>query len=327
MNSTYASLLIVGFLAVVLLLEGVFLFWSDTSSPEFKRVRDRIQGLVKGEPGRPRSGNGDFLKKRLYSRSPPVHRFLAHSLWVQRLDKLLMQSGSRRNVEFFLWTTLAAGVSGILMSLILGWTWFSGGLITVALILLPWINLKMKRAQRVRLMEKQLPDALDLICRSLRAGHAFSASLSMVGNEAPEPIASEFKATFDEISFGVSTKNAMLDLAERVPNDDIRYFVMAVLVQLETGGNLTELLASLANLMRERFKLMGKVRVLAAEGKLSAYILTGLPFFLALVLNAVNPGYLNVLFTDPIGVKMLMGVSVLMGVGIFFLWRIVVIRV
>lgn len=119
----------------------------------------------------------------------------------------------------------------------------------------------------------------------------------------------------------------MLDLAERVPNEDIRYFVMAVLVQLETGGNLTELLSSLANLMRERFKLMGKIRVLAAEGKLSAYILTALPFFLAFVLNVVNPGYLNVLFTDPIGVKMLIGVSVLMGVGIFFLWRIVVIRV
>lgn len=327
MNSTYALLMIFGFLAAVLLLEGMFLLWSDTSSPEFKRVRDRIQGLVKGEVGRPKGGSSNYFKQRLYSQSPPVHRFLSHFSWAKTLDKLIMQSGSKWDVMFFLLTSLAAGAAGVLLALILGWSGFIGGLVTVTLILLPWINLKMKRAQRVSLMEKQLPDALDLICRSLRAGHAFSASLSMVGNEAPEPIASEFKATFDEITFGGSTKNAMLDLAERVPNDDIRYFVMAVLVQLETGGNLTELLSSLAKLMRERVKLMGKIRVLAAEGKLSAYILTGLPFFLAFVLNVVNPGYLNVLFTDPIGVKMLIGVSVLMVVGIFFLWRIVVIRV
>lgn len=326
MNSTYAMLLIFGFLAVVLMLEGVFLLWTDTRSPEFKRVRERLQGLVKGESSRPKGGSG-FLKQRLFSNSPPVHGFLSHFSWVFHLDKLIVQAGSKRDVQQFLLTSLVAGGAGIVLTLILRWSWFSGGLITLALIALPWMNLKLQRSKRLQLMEKQLPDALDLICRALRAGHAFSAALSMVGDEAAEPIASEFKTTFDEIMFGVSTKNAMLNLAERVPNEDIRYFVMAVLVQLETGGNLTELLSSLANLMRERFKLMGKIRVLAAEGKLSAYILTGLPFFLALTLNVINPGYLNILFTDPIGVKMLIGVSVLMVIGIFFLWRIVVIRV
>ena len=326
MNSTYAMLLIFGFLAVVLMLEGVFLLWTDTRSPEFKRVRERLQGLVKGESSRPKGGSG-FLKQRLFSNSPPVHGFLSNFSWVFHLDKLIVQAGSKRDVQQFLLTSLVAGGAGIVLTLILRWSWFSGGLITLALIALPWMNLKLQRSKRLQLMEKQLPDALDLICRALRAGHAFSAALSMVGDEAAEPIASEFKTTFDEIMFGVSTKNAMLNLAERVPNEDIRYFVMAVLVQLETGGNLTELLSSLANLMRERFKLMGKIRVLAAEGKLSAYILTGLPFFLALTLNVINPGYLNILFTDPIGVKMLIGVSVLMVIGIFFLWRIVVIRV
>lgn len=326
MNSTYAMLLIFGFLAVVLMLEGVFLLWTDTRSPEFKRVRERLQGLVKGESSRPKGGSG-FLKQRLFSNSPAVHGFLSHFSWVFHLDKLIVQAGSKRDVQQFLLTSLVAGGAGIVLTLILRWSWFSGGLITLVLIALPWMNLKLQRSKRLQLMEKQLPDALDLICRALRAGHAFSAALSMVGDEAAEPIASEFKTTFDEIMFGVSTKNAMLNLAERVPNEDIRYFVMAVLVQLETGGNLTVLLSSLANLMRERFKLMGKIRVLAAEGKLSAYILTGLPFFLALTLNVINPGYLNILFTDPIGVKMLIGVSVLMVIGIFFLWRIVVIRV
>lgn len=326
MNSTYAMLLIFGFLAVVLMLEGVFLLWTDTRSPEFKRVRERLQGLVKGESSRPKGGSG-FLKQRLFSNSPAVHGFLSNFSWVFHLDKLIVQAGSKRDVQQFLLTSLVAGGAGIVLTLILRWSWFSGGLITLVLIALPWMNLKLQRSKRLQLMEKQLPDALDLICRALRAGHAFSAALSMVGDEAAEPIASEFKTTFDEIMFGVSTKNAMLNLAERVPNEDIRYFVMAVLVQLETGGNLTVLLSSLANLMRERFKLMGKIRVLAAEGKLSAYILTGLPFFLALTLNVINPGYLNILFTDPIGVKMLIGVSVLMVIGIFFLWRIVVIRV
>lgn len=324
MNATYILLLIFGFLAVVLLLEGGFLLWSDTSSPEFKRVRERLQGLAKGESRRART---DLLKNRLFSHSPQGHALLSGFKWVHSLDKLLLQAGSTRNVAKFLTISVMAGGAGILLSLFFGWSLLSGGLLTLLMLFYPFLRLRRQRSKRIQLLDRQLPDALDLMSRALRAGHAFSASLSMVGDEAPEPIASEFKTAFDEITFGVSTKNAMLNLSQRVPNDDIRYFVMAVIIQLETGGNLTELLSMLSSLMRERFKLFGKIRVLSAEGRLSGYILGGLPFVLAFILNLINPGYMKVLFEDPMGIKLVVGALVMMGLGGLFLWRIVDIRV
>jgi tight adherence protein B len=161
----------------------------------------------------------------------------------------------------------------------------------------------------------------------LRAGHAFPAALAMVGNEGLEPIATEFKTTFDEINFGISTQTALVNLATRVPIADLRYFVLAVVIQLETGGNLAELLSMLANLIRERFKLFGKIRVLAAEGKLSAYILLALPFCVAGVIQIVNPGYLSVLSTDPFGIRLVLSALGMMLVGSFVMWRIIDIRV
>jgi len=200
---------------------------------------------------------------------------------------------------------------------------FLGGVFFV----FPVLRLTWKRSKRLHLIGAQLPDALDMISRALRAGHAFSAALAMVGNEAQEPIAGEFKATFDEINFGISTKNALMNLTKRAPIPDLRYFVLAVVIQLETGGNLAELLSMLSNLIRERFKLFGKIRVLAAEGKLSAYILLALPFVLAAALQVVNPGHLDLLWTDPTGFRLVIGALVMMVIGSFVMWRIIDIRV
>lgn len=324
MNATYALLLIFGFLAVVLLLEGVYLLWTDTSSPEFKRVRQRLEGLVKGESGRVRTG---FLKTRLLGRSPRVHALLSKYSGAHSLDLLLQQAGSKSNVAQLLLTCLMSGFVGVVLGLFLSWSWMSVGLLALAFLLFPLLRVKSQKSKRMQLMDSQLPNALDLICRALKAGHAFSAALSMAGDDAPEPVANEFRTTFDEITFGVSTKTAMMNLAERVPNSDMRYFVMAVIIQLETGGNLTELLSMLSNLMRERFKLFGKIKTLTAEGRLSGYILTALPFVLAFLLNVVNPGYMKVLFEDPMGIKLVMGALGMMACGVFILWRIIDIRV
>jgi tight adherence protein B len=184
-----------------------------------------------------------------------------------------------------------------------------------------------RRNQRLQKLEAQLPDALDLMSRALRAGHAFPSALAMVGGEAADPIASEFRITSDEIGFGVSVDNALTHMAKRIPSPDMGYFVMAVIIQRETGGNLAELLGKLATLVRERFKLFAKVRVLAAEGKLSAYILTGLPFCVAAAIHAMNPEYLSVLFTDPMGLRVVYVALVMMLVGIFTMWRIIDIKV
>jgi tight adherence protein B len=199
--------------------------------------------------------------------------------------------------------------------------------VVLALALLPVLRLVWLRNKRLHKIEAQLPDAMDLIGRALRAGHAFPSALAMVGAEAQEPIAGEFKITSDEIGFGISVDSALGNLASRVPSPDMRYFVMAVIIQRETGGNLSELLGKLAELVRERFKLFAKVRVLAAEGKLSAWILVALPFCVAGVVQILNPKYMAVLFTDAMGIKLVIGALVLMVIGIFAMWRIIDIRV
>lgn len=324
MDTYFALFLIAGFLAVVMLLEGLYLLWNDTGSPEIRRIRERLHLLASGEP---RLGQGALVRERKLSHVPLVHDLLAMIPKSDALDGLLLQAGARQTLAMLLATCVLVALLALTAATVAGWWWpsvLAAGLLGA---LAPVLRLRWLRTRRLDRITAQLPDALDLINRALRAGHAFSAALSMVGSQAQEPIASEFKATFDEINFGISTRNALQNLARRVPTTDMRYFVIAVSIQLETGGNLAGLLGVLATLIRERFKLLNKVRVLAAEGKLSAYILVALPFVVAGAIQVLNPKYMSVLFADPTGVKVIAGALLLMLTGIFLLWRIINIRV
>lgn len=324
MSPIYALFYVFGFVAVVLLLEGLFLLWTDTRSPEVKRIQRRLRVMAIGEHG---EADVSLVKERLLSTMPEIQRLLLQLPKVRNLDRLLLQAGSSTTVGHLLIICLLAGFGGILVGLVLRWPWLGAVLLGAALAVAPVVRLMWLRSRRLNQFGNQLPDALDMISRALRAGHAFSTALAMVGNEAQEPIASEFKATFDEINFGISTQQALTNLAIRVPINDLRYFVVAVVIQLETGGNLAELLGMLAHLIRERYKLFGKIRVLAAEGKLSAYILTALPFCVAGIIQLLNPGYLNILWTDPVGIRWVMGALVMMVLGGISMWRIIDIHV
>ena len=164
-----------------------------------------------------------------------------------------------------------------------------GGILAAA----PWFWLGHQRTKRMRLFERQIPEALDLMGRALRAGHAFPTAVKMVGDEMPEPIAKEFRMLFDETNFGVPQNEALMRLADRVPVDDLRYFVIAVMIQRESGGNLAELLDNIAAIVRARLKLLGEVRTLSAEGRMSAWVLGLLPFGVAAVINIVNPKFMS----------------------------------
>lgn len=324
MSLSYSLFVVFGFLAVVLLLEGLFMLWTDSRSPEVKRIQRRLSLMGVGDHG---EADVSLLKQRMLSSTPAIQRLLLQLPTVQPLDRLLLQSGSSQTVAYLLAVCLLAGFGGILVGVVLGWPWLWAVLVGAALAMVPMVRLPWLRSRRLDKIGAQLPDTLDLISRSLRAGHGFSAALGMVGNEAPEPIAGEFKTTFDEINFGVSTQNALTNLATRVPITDLRFFVVAVVIQLGSGGNLAELLSMLANLIRERFKLFGKIRVLAADGKLSAYILTALPFCVAGAILIVNPGYLTVLWTDPLGIRLVIAALVMMMLGGIAMWRIIKIHV
>jgi tight adherence protein B len=268
-----------------------------------------------------------LVKQRLMSNMPELHRFLQKIPTLDMLDRLMVQAGSKKTVSHLLTVVALLGCGGSITGLLLRWPWQWALIAGAAVAVLPLARLTWLRKRRVEKINEQLPDALDLISRALRAGHAFSAALAMVGSQAQEPIASEFKGTFSEINFGISTQDALLNLATRVPITDMRYFVMAVIIQLETGGNLAELLTMLGNLIRDRFKLFGKIRVLAAEGKLSAYILIGLPFCVAGAIHATNPKYLEVLVTDALGIKLVSAALIMMAIGALVMWRIIKIRI
>lgn len=313
------------FIAVVLLLEGAYVFWESKKGPEAKRLQQRLRLL---EGGKVQSESISLLKSRVLSDLPLFDRVL-HSLpRVSSLDRWVLQSGVATSVGRLLSLTLLAGVATFLVALLLNVPPIVAVLFfALPACSIPWVVVARCRAKRLHKFEEQLPDALDLIGRALRAGHAFPIAMQMVATEATDPIASEFQAAFDEINFGVPMSEAMMSMAARVPSMDLRYFVVSVLLQRETGGNLAELLDNLSTLVRERFKLMGRVRVLAAEGKLSAYILVALPFFTAGAIFTVAPKFMEVLWTDPMGLNMVFGTIAMMIVGVFVMWRIVKIRV
>ena len=159
--------------------------------------------------------------------------------------------------------------------------------------------------------QAQLPEALDLMARSLRAGHAFSTGMKLAAEEFEDPLGSEFSATLDEINFGLGVPDALTNFVNRVECQDLNFFVVAVILQRETGGNLAEIMENIAHLIRERFKLYGKIRTLAAEGNLSMYVLLALPFFILGALMVVNSNYIMTLFTEPAG-RVMCGVALFM---------------
>lgn len=175
--------------------------------------------------------------------------------------------------------------------------------------------------------QRQLPDALDLVARSLKAGHAFSGGLKMVAEEFDNPVGVEFDKTMNEINLGVEVTELLKNLSNRVDCLDLNFFIISVIIQRETGGNLAEILENIARLIRERFKLHGRIRVLAAEGKLSAMILIALPFFVAFVISILNPKYIGTLITDPIGHILIAVAIIMMTLGILIMIRMIKIKV
>jgi tight adherence protein B len=312
------------FIAVVLLVEGVYLGWNSTRGPEAERVARRLRMMSAGSHGQ---AGSSMIKRRLLSETPALQRLLLSLPRVHQLDRMLEQSGLNWSVAKLL------GIMACFVALALVALVWLGTPLLLALpggaggALLPLQYVLYRKRTRLQQIDLQLPDALDLMGRALRAGHAFPSALSMVGNEMRDPLAGEFATAFDEVNFGISMQDALMNLATRVPSTDLRYFVIAVTIQRETGGNLTELLDNISTIIRERIKLMGQVRVLSAEGRMSGWVLALLPVGAGMMMRVSNPEFLDVLFTDPDGRKMLGFACIMMLIGFFVMRRIVRIRV
>lgn len=243
------------------------------------------------------------------------------------LKLLLIRANSDKTPGEFVVISLGLMVLGIIIALAvrLG----PLGVINTGIIcaVFPWWYMSGKANKRRLKFEDQFPEALDFISRSLRAGHGLAASLGMAGDELPDPVGTELRMTFDEINFGIPFQEAMANLMARINSPDLTFFTVAVVIQRETGGNLTELLANLAKLIRDRVKLKGKVRVLASEGRFSGVLLGALPFVLSILLTSVNPEYMGMLWKTPEGHNLIVTGLFMMIVGAFFMHRIVQIKV
>ena len=324
-GDTLVILAVLVFVTVLMVIEGLYLLWRSYRGGDAKKIDKRLQALsASGD----RSAQARLVRDRMLSDAPWMQQVLLKLPRVHSLDRFILQAGLQWTVSHVL---LAGALSGVLAFFAIAslanqhaWIAMLAGAASAAL---PLLYLSYRRGRRLAHIERQLPDALDLVTRALRAGHSFASSLQMIGDEMSEPIAGEFRMVADEVNFGVSLQQALTNLSERVPLTDLRYFVVSVLIQRDSGGNLTEVLGNLSRLIRDRLKLLARVRVLSSEGRLSAWILGLMPFALAGLMNLFNPEFMAPLWNDPMGLTVVKYMLVMMAIGVVILRKIVKIRV
>ena len=324
MDAIFTAFVVLLFAAVILMIEGAWLWWAGAHGGGARRIAKRLRLMAERAPGG--GERVDIMKRRTYSRMPQLEKQLRRIVLLQSLDNLLLQAGVSWSVAQFLGCTLVLFAVG-LTSLALDMPWASTCAVVALATALPWFVLRRTRGKRVIKLEEQLPEAADFLGRALRAGHSFANAMQMVGEEMPEPIAGEFKTAYEEINYGVSMNEALHNLAVRVPLTDLRYLVIAVLIQRESGGNLAEVLGNISRLIRARLKLQAQVRVMSAEGRMSAWILGVLPVAVLLMMSVTNLEYIQVLWTDPIGVRMMSYFSVVAAAGVLWMRKMIRIRI
>ena len=258
---------------------------------------------------------------------PGFDRMVAATARGSALSRWIEQSGMKASISGVLLVALVLAGLTALVAMMVTHTTMSmpvGGAIGFSM---PFMVLRFKRTRRLRAFEEAFPEALDLISRALKAGHAFATGLKMVADEMAEPVGPEFRKTFDEQNFGLPLKDALENLTYRVPLLDMRFFATAVLIQRETGGNLSEILENLAHVVRERFKILRQVRVYTAHGRLTGYVLLALPAVLAIALSFINPEHMNLLFRERMGQIMLMVAIGMQFLGFLWIKQVVKIEV
>ncbi len=318
------------FITVVLLFEGAYYFVRSRSrgARDEQRVKERLQSWAE-RPDLNRTS--DLIVKETYSEIPWLNTLLAklkERHYGARLAKVHDQAKAPYSLGIYVLVSALLAVLGGLLGnrAIIGQPFIMLGCAGAGMVM-PWGHLYYRKWHRLGEIQRQLPDALELIGRALRAGHALFVGMKMVGSELRDPIAGEFQRGFDEISMGVSVPESLSHMADRVELMDVKFFVTSVNIQRETGGNLAEIIDSLGRLIRKRFELKKKVRALSADGRISAIVLMSLPFGMGLVFYFINPEYLMPLFTDPMGQQMLAGAVVMMILGGIVMKKMINIKV
>jgi len=318
-------LIVIGiFIVTVILLEGGYLVFKSIQNPEKREVLRRLRILSSREY---ENESIDILRKNLLSEVQWLNQMLLSFRWTDQVNRLLQQADAQYTLGVYVLLSFLLASAGVLIGSLITSSHMVLILFAVILGMIPFLYIYIKKKHRMEKFQRQLPDALDLIARALKAGHAFTGGLRMVADELGDPIGTEFEKTLNEINFGVGVPEALKNLPNRVDCPDLRFFIISVILQRETGGNLAEILEKISYLIRERFKLKGHIQVLAAEGKLSAVILIALPFVIAFALYVLNPGYIKTLLIDPLGKILTLFALFMMAIGIFVMKRMITIKV
>jgi tight adherence protein B len=315
LNSPYLFYAVIA-LAVIFAIEAVYLTFSHRFS--YRRQTNTRLAAMKGKQTREQV----LIELRRQRGLSTQGRYLLPIVW---LNRLVLQSGSKLGLTKLLLICLflSACVFIVVAYVLKEDVWLSVLAAVAVGVGLPIVILSFQRRRRQKKFAAQLPEALEIVVRSLKAGHPVPVALGMVGRELSDPAGSEFGMVLDELTYGLDFETVLRNLYHRVGQEDLGLMVTAVSLQSSTGGNLTEVLGNLARVIRERFKLRRKVRALSAEGRVSAYGLSALPALLFLVLTVIAPGYYGDIWEDPIVKPMLMGAVVWAMVGMFIMYKMV----
>ncbi|MFN0086073.1 MAG: type II secretion system F family protein [Blastocatellia bacterium] len=310
------------------LLVSVITYWLMTrrSTAEHRRLEERLTSTLIMAGGA-EDETLQVLRKELLSEIPSLNQWLLQMRLATRLRRMIEQADMNVTV---LRLSMFAAMLGLM-----GWmaaSFFTGALLLViasamAAASLPFIHVWRKRQKRFNAFMALLPDTLELMSRGLSAGHAFTEALRMVASEMPEPIAGEFGKTYEEQNLGLSYKLALKNLTARIPLLDLRLCVTAILIQRETGGNLAEILEKVAHTIRERFRIIEDLKTLTTSSRMSAWVLCGLPLFIAVMVNFMNPEYMDPLWRDPRGQKLVYLAAVMQIIGMLLIRKIMHIKI
>ncbi|MFQ5895098.1 MAG: type II secretion system F family protein [Nitrospinota bacterium] len=321
-----ALAVLLGFGAGVLVCLGVwFLLFPGGQDP---LVQGRLQRLSRANVQVERASIGSILRETTaLSSSGTLNRLLRRLPTAQTIPRLMEQADMQVPASRFLMWFPLCGSGGFVLFFLLTRSLAMGLVGGILGFTLPYFYLKFKRKSRIKLFERQLPDAIKLFSNALRAGHAFPSAMVMVAQEMAPPVGTEFRRAYEEGNLGISSQETLRNMLQRVESLDLQFFVTAVAIQRETGGNLAEILDKLGYVIRERYKLLRQVQVLSTQGRISGYVIGALPFVVAVLIFFLNPGYVSLLWTTTVG-KILMALAlVLMVIGFFVMRKIINIRV
>jgi len=314
------------FLAALFLTYTLFLLTSRASDKKRALLKERLADAIRSS-AHSTDMDVQLAREELMSEIPWLNRVLIKLQVSSKLKQMIDQADAHITVMRLILFSLTAGVLAFLAVSMISASYLLMGFFAFIASAFPFIHIHTKRKKRLKKFLQLLPDALDLMSRGLSAGHAFTEALHMVSTEMPEPIATEFRKTYEEQNLGLSLKLALENLVERVPILDLRMCVTAVLIQRETGGNLSELLEKVAYTIRERFRIMEDLKTMTLSSRWSAWLLCALPIFLAVYVTFMNPGYMDVMWRDARGNRLLAIAAIMQVLGMLMVQKIMKIRI